>query len=78
MKYVNGRRTGLFTFCVETAFYNGLLKEIYRRIEVTGRPGRRRMKLLDDLKEREGTHLKEKALDRLCGELVLEEASDLS
>jgi hypothetical protein len=30
MKYVNGRRTGLFTFCVETAFYNGLLKEKYK------------------------------------------------
>jgi hypothetical protein len=26
-KYVNGRRTGWVTFCVETAFYNGLLKE---------------------------------------------------
>jgi len=26
-KYVNGRRTGLVTFCVETAFYNELLKE---------------------------------------------------
>jgi len=24
---VNGRITGLVTFCVETAFYNGLLKE---------------------------------------------------
>jgi len=24
---VNGRPTGLVTFCVETAFYNGLLKE---------------------------------------------------
>jgi hypothetical protein len=24
---VNGRRTGLVTFYVETAFYNGLLKE---------------------------------------------------
>jgi hypothetical protein len=23
MKYVNGRRTGLVTFCVETAFYTG-------------------------------------------------------
>jgi len=23
----NGRRTGLVTFCVETAFYKGLLKE---------------------------------------------------
>jgi hypothetical protein len=33
--------------------------------EVTGRRGRRREKLLDDLKERRGQfHLKEKALDR--------------
>jgi hypothetical protein len=23
MKYVNGRLSGLVTFCVETAFYNG-------------------------------------------------------
>ena len=30
MKYVNGRRTGLVTICVETAFYNGLLKERYK------------------------------------------------
>jgi hypothetical protein len=27
MKYVKGRITGLVTFCVETAFYNRLLKE---------------------------------------------------
>jgi len=34
-------------------------------IEVTGRKGRRRRKLLDDLKERRGySHLKEEALDR--------------
>jgi hypothetical protein len=34
-------------------------------IEVTGRRGRRRRKLLDDLKEMTGyTHLKEEALDR--------------
>jgi hypothetical protein len=66
MKYVNGRRTGLVTFYVETAFYNGLLKERYKGgIEVTGRQGRRRTKLVDDLKERRGySHLKEKALDR--------------
>jgi hypothetical protein len=32
---------------------------------VTGRQGRRRVKLLDDLKERRGySHLKEEALDR--------------
>jgi hypothetical protein len=30
MKYINGRRTGLVTFRVETAFYNGLLKERYK------------------------------------------------
>jgi len=39
--------------------------EIQRRIEVTGRRGRRRTKLLDDFKERRGySHLKEEALDR--------------
>jgi len=27
MKQVNGRLTELVTFCIETAFYNGLLKE---------------------------------------------------
>ena len=65
MKQVNGRLTGLVTFCVETAFYNGLLKEGKRGIEVTGRRGRRRRKLLDDLKDRRGnSHLKEEALDR--------------
>ena len=45
-------------------------------IEVTGRQGRRRRKLLDDLKERRGySHLKEEALDRTmwrarCGPVV--------
>ena len=39
--------------------------KIKGRIEVTGRRGRRRRKLLDDLKERRGySHLKEDALDR--------------
>ena len=39
--------------------------KIKGRIEVTGRGGRRRRKLLDDLKERIGySHLKEEALDR--------------
>jgi len=39
--------------------------KIQGRIEMTGRQGRRRRKLLDDLKERRGySHLKEKALDR--------------
>ena len=30
MKYVNGRRIRLVKFCVETAFYNGLLKKRYK------------------------------------------------
>jgi hypothetical protein len=65
MKYINERQTGLVTFYVETAFYNGLLKERYKGGYVTGRQGRRRRKLLDDLKERRGySHLKEKALNR--------------
>jgi hypothetical protein len=39
--------------------------KIKGRIEVTGGRGRRRMKLLDDLKERRGyCHLKQEALDR--------------
>jgi hypothetical protein len=39
--------------------------KIQRGIEMTGRQGRKRRKLLDDLKERiEYSHLKEEALDR--------------
>jgi len=30
MKYVNERLIRLVTICVETAFYNGLLKERYK------------------------------------------------
>jgi hypothetical protein len=41
-------------------------------IEVKGRLGRRRRKLLDDLKERRGySHLKEEALDRTIWKLLL-------
>ena len=48
-------------------------------IEVTGRQGRRRRKLLDDLKERRGySYLKEEALDRTMWRVALEEALDLS
>ena len=49
---------------------NSLLQQVIegkikRRIEVTGRRGRRRRKLLDDLKERRGySNLKEEAIDR--------------
>jgi hypothetical protein len=48
---------------------NCLLKQVIKgkikgRIEVRGRRGRRRKKLLDDVKERRGySHLKEEALD---------------
>jgi hypothetical protein len=54
--------------------------KIQGRIEVTERQGRRRRKLLDDLKERRGyCHLKEEAVDRtMWRELALEEALDLS
>jgi hypothetical protein len=39
--------------------------KIQEGLEVTGRRGRKRRKLLDDLKERRGfSHLKEEALDR--------------
>jgi len=39
--------------------------KIKGRIQVTGRRGRRRRKLLDDLKERTGySHLNEEVLDR--------------
>ena len=46
---------------------------------MTRRQGRRRKKLLDDLKDRRGySHLKEEALGRnMCGGIVLEEALDL-
>ena len=48
--------------CLQQRAIEGKIK---RRIEVTGRRGRRRKKLLDDLKERKGfSHLKEEALDR--------------
>jgi hypothetical protein len=48
-------------------------------IKMTVRRGRRRRKLLDDLKERTGySHLKEEALDRTMWRNRLEEALDLS
>jgi hypothetical protein len=47
---------------------NDLIQQVIegkRKLEVTGRRGRRRRKLLDDLKKRRGySHLKEEALDR--------------
>jgi hypothetical protein len=42
MKYVNGRQTGLVTFCVETAFYNELLKERHKR-DRSDRKARKKM-----------------------------------
>ena len=46
---------------------------------MTRRQGRRRKKLLDDLKDRRGyCELKEEALIALCGGTVLQEALDLS
>jgi hypothetical protein len=62
--------------CLLKQVIEGKIKE---EIEVTRRRGRRRKKLLDDLKDRsEYSHLKEEALIALCGETVLEETLDLS
>ena len=53
--------------------------KIKGEIEVIGRRGRRRRKLLYDLKKRRGySHLKEEALDRTMWRAALEEALDLS
>jgi len=50
MKYVNGRRTELVTFGVETAFIQRVIEgKIKGWIEVTGRRGSRRRKLPDNL-----------------------------
>jgi hypothetical protein len=63
---------------------NCLLQRVIERkvkggIEVTGRLGRRRRKLLDDLKDRRGySHLKEEALDRTMWRNLFGEALDLS
>jgi len=48
--------------CLQKRVIEGKIK---KKDEVTGRGGRRRKKLLDDLKERRGyCHLKEEVLDR--------------
>jgi hypothetical protein len=53
--------------------------KIEGRIQVTGRGGRRRMQLLDDLKENKGyLKLKEEALNRAAWRTRLEEAVELS
>jgi hypothetical protein len=53
--------------------------KIEGRIEVTGRRGRRRKQVQENLNEKRGYwKLKEEALIALCGELALEEFMDLS
>jgi hypothetical protein len=57
----------------------GLSHVIERKIEGTGRRGRKCKQLHYDLEEkREFCKLKEEAIDRMCGEVGLEEAVDLS
>jgi hypothetical protein len=80
MKYVNERRTGLVTFCVETAFCNGLLKERYKEGQ----------KWQEDKEEDVGSYWmtlrkgedtliwRRKLWIALCEELALEEVLDLS
>jgi hypothetical protein len=61
MKYVNWIGHNLRRSCLLQRVIEG---KIQGGIEVTGRQGRRRRKLLDDLTERRGYfHLKEKDLD---------------
>jgi hypothetical protein len=49
-------------------FYQVIEGKIKGEMKVTRRRGRRRRKLLDDLKNRRGySHLKEEALDRTMG-----------
>ena len=70
----------MVTSYVETAFYKQVIEgKIKGQIEVTRRRGRRRKKLLDDLKDRRGyCELKEEAVDRTMWRNRLEEALDLS
>jgi hypothetical protein len=42
IKYVNGRRSRLIKFYVETAFYNGLLKERYKGDRSDGKTRKRK------------------------------------
>jgi hypothetical protein len=46
------RLTGLGTSCVGTACFSVTGGKVEGRAEMTGRRGRRRMQLLDDLKEK--------------------------
>ena len=51
--------------CINCLLQRVIEGKIKDGIEVTGRRGRRRRKLMDDLTERRGySHLKEEALDR--------------
>jgi hypothetical protein len=51
--------------CINCLLQQVIEEKIQGGIEVTGRQGRRRRKLLDELKERRGySHLKEDVLDR--------------
>jgi len=62
---------------------NCLLKQVIEgrikgEMEVTRRRGRRRRKLLNDLKDRRGySHLKEEVIDRIMWRNLLEEALNL-
>jgi hypothetical protein len=62
--------------CLLKHVIEGKLEE---NIEMTGRGGRRRKQLLDDLKEKlRYWKLKEEALDRILRRTCLEESTDLS
>jgi hypothetical protein len=66
MKYINGKANLIGHILHRNCLLQRVTEgKIQGEIEVTGRQGRRRRKLLDDLKERKGySRLKEEALDR--------------
>jgi hypothetical protein len=66
MKYVNWKANWIRHILRRNYLLQRVIEgKIQRGIEVTGRQGRRRRKVLDDLKERRGySHLKDEALDR--------------
>jgi hypothetical protein len=66
MKYVKRKRKWIgHILCRNCLLQQVIEGKIQGGIEVTGKQGRRRKKLLDYLKERRGfSHLKEEALDR--------------
>jgi hypothetical protein len=80
VKYVNGRRTELVTFCIATALYNGLLKERYKEGYKWQEDKEEDIEShwMTLRKEKDTLIWRRKLWIVLYGELALEEALDLS